>query len=238
MADSLLGQMTGCVLQTISPVTLTLSPFNVNGWEVILEDNTNTIYKAIGTTSLTLTLDSTQDNTWNYIWLIYNGTTIELLSSTSSTTPTLPTGYTYQANIGAVYNNNGNWLPFIQYNKDVFISGLPVFLSSQQGVKLFTPQTISVPVTAKKCGGIFGSQYNLNAYGAIMLAIAGDVNGTGVQTASACMFEVTGVSGYLGYYLPQNFSNLPILIPQTIYWGSNYTGPGGIWNIHITNWSY
>lgn len=44
---------------------------------------------------------------WQYIWLIYNGTTVASLFSTSATAPTLPTGYTYKALLGACYATTG-----------------------------------------------------------------------------------------------------------------------------------
>ena len=39
---------------------------------------------------------------WVYLWLISNGTTIAGLGSSSSTAPTLPSGYTYKVYVGAM----------------------------------------------------------------------------------------------------------------------------------------
>ena len=41
-------------------------------------------------------------DTWYYIWAIRNGVTIGTLASASSTAPTMPSGYTYKARVGAV----------------------------------------------------------------------------------------------------------------------------------------
>lgn len=49
-------------------------------------------------------------NTWYYIWVIaqtVTGGTVACLASTSSTAPTMPTGYTYKARIGAVQTIGG-----------------------------------------------------------------------------------------------------------------------------------
>jgi hypothetical protein len=45
---------------------------------------------------------SLANNTWYYVYLISNGTTTASLLSTSSTAPTMPTGYVYKYRIGAV----------------------------------------------------------------------------------------------------------------------------------------
>ena len=55
--------------------------------------------------------------TWYYIWVIYNGTTVAGLASTSSTAPTMPANYTtaYQRLIGvAKADANGYFIPFVQ----------------------------------------------------------------------------------------------------------------------------
>ena len=43
---------------------------------------------------------------WYYIWVINNGTTTSLMASTSSTTPTMPSGYTYKLRVGSFYYQN------------------------------------------------------------------------------------------------------------------------------------
>jgi hypothetical protein len=44
-------------------------------------------------------------STWYYVWIISNGTTTAGLGSTSSTSPTMPSGYTYKMRVGAVRTN-------------------------------------------------------------------------------------------------------------------------------------
>ncbi|MBF0351585.1 MAG: hypothetical protein HQM11_11175 [SAR324 cluster bacterium] len=63
-------------------------------------------------------------NIWYYIWAIYNGTTTSGLLSASSTTPTLPSGYTYKKLMGAVRNDgSSNFVPFRQAGNHVSIQG-------------------------------------------------------------------------------------------------------------------
>lgn len=47
-------------------------------------------------------------NTWYYEYCISNGLTTVTLASASATSPTLPTGYTYKARVGAVKTINGS----------------------------------------------------------------------------------------------------------------------------------
>lgn len=42
---------------------------------------------------------------WYYLYVIWNGTTVAGLLSTSATAPTMPTGYTHKGLIGAIYNS-------------------------------------------------------------------------------------------------------------------------------------
>jgi hypothetical protein len=57
-------------------------------------------------------------NTWYYLWLIYNGTSLDSLLSLSDTAPTMPGGYTYKALVGAVRNNSASdfqdWMEFAE----------------------------------------------------------------------------------------------------------------------------
>lgn len=63
---------------------------------------------------------SEASDTWYYIWLISNGSTVSGLLSASSTNPTLPAGYSKKRLIGAVRNNSSsNFKQFTQFNKRV-----------------------------------------------------------------------------------------------------------------------
>jgi len=65
---------------------------------------------------------SEASSTWYYIWVIYNPTTTTIagLFSTSSTSPTMPSGYTYKKRVGAVYNDgSSNFRAFRQEGQRV-----------------------------------------------------------------------------------------------------------------------
>jgi hypothetical protein len=60
---------------------------------------------------------SESSSTWYYVWIIYNPTTDTTagLISTSSTSPTMPSGYTKKRRIGSFRNNSSsNIIPFAQ----------------------------------------------------------------------------------------------------------------------------
>lgn len=61
-------------------------------------------------------------STWYYVFVIYNSTTAALLFSLSATAPTLPSGYTYFARVGAIRTQSAtNYYPlaFKQYGRRV-----------------------------------------------------------------------------------------------------------------------
>jgi len=102
-------------------------------------------------------------SSWYYVYLIYNGTTVNALMSASATSPTLPFGYTYVTSaIGAVRTDGSkNFLGFIQYGRDWQyvvgnnLSSLPQMISGSSG-SVSTPTWTSVatgdfvPSTAAK----------------------------------------------------------------------------------------
>src|SRR4030065_132078 len=47
-------------------------------------------------------------STWYYLWVIHDNITVAGLLSTSNTAPIMPSGYTYKALVGAVYNNSSS----------------------------------------------------------------------------------------------------------------------------------
>jgi hypothetical protein len=64
-------------------------------------------------------------DTWYNVWIIYNGSTVSSLLSTSATSPTMPVGYTYKARVGAIRNNgSSNLYRSLQYgNEAVYVCG-------------------------------------------------------------------------------------------------------------------
>lgn len=85
-------------------------------------------------------------STWYYVWVIYNPTTATTagLFSLSSTSPTLPSGYTFAARVGAVRTDSSGskyLLQTLQYGRKVKyvltagsnVIALPVMISGVQG---------------------------------------------------------------------------------------------------------
>ena len=89
-------------------------------------------------------------NTWYHIWIIYNGTTVAALLSTSSTAPTMPSGYTYKGYVGACRTNASSTIQlFYQNNETVnYVTGAisaTVTVTTLSSVSLAS----DVPPTAK-----------------------------------------------------------------------------------------
>jgi hypothetical protein len=79
-------------------------------------------------------------STFYSVWVIYNGTTVAGLLSTSATSPTLPSGYTYSARVGWVRTNaSSNLLGILQLGRKVQyivgtnLTGLPLLVSGAVG---------------------------------------------------------------------------------------------------------
>jgi hypothetical protein len=130
-------------------------------------------------------------NTWYSVWAIYNGTTWAGLLSTSTTAPTMPSGYTYKVRLGWVrtdgssilyrtrqVNRTAVWLVTAATN----VPNLPLFASGAIGnvatptwvstslAGVCPPTTVAVDVKVSNAtSGGGGTAYNLlapnNAYG-------------------------------------------------------------------------
>ncbi len=86
---------------------------DIDADEIVLDDGTD-FFRA---TSVNLTADITASgvdgldtgsetsDTWYFIWVIYNGTTVSSLLSISSSSPTLPSGYTFKRRVNAIRND-------------------------------------------------------------------------------------------------------------------------------------
>ena len=87
-------------------------------------------------------------STWYHIWVIYNGTTVAGLLSTSATSPTMPSGYTYKKYVGAVYNNSSsNFVNFHQVGNVVSNDGAYNFLAGGTATGWTNITTVPMPPT-------------------------------------------------------------------------------------------
>ncbi len=98
---------------------------------VLLENSSGTLIK-VSTVNVTLNATTTGANgldtgslaqgKFYYIYIINNGSTTASLASLSSTSPTLPSGYTYKARVGGVSTNanagGANIIPSVQVNNN------------------------------------------------------------------------------------------------------------------------
>lgn len=162
-------------------------------------------------------------DTWYYIWVIYNGTTVAGLISASSTSPTMPATYTHKALVGEVRNNaSSNFATFYQMDRVVWLNDSNLFTAKAAGagntyesyqaggggadVDLRTV----IPPTAKRLHGTCGCSV---AGAAESMAIAADANGLGAVTVSAqALGSTLNGFGSAGQF------NIPIKTAQTFYW--------------------
>ena len=100
-------------------------------------------------------------NTWYYLWVVWNGTTVAGLLSLSSTSPTMPSGYTHKARVGAVRSDstaNKYPLSFYQFGDLVQIdkqvgTNVAAMITPASGTTAGVMTTVSmssfIPPTAK-----------------------------------------------------------------------------------------
>jgi len=132
--------------------------------EVVLKtsgDSTVTLYGVSVTADITVSgangLDtgSEASDTWYYLWLIYNGTTVAGLLSTSATAPTMPSGYTYKALVSAVRNNgSSNFVPYTQEGMTLdYSSSVSVLAGGTATVETAISLLTTVPAIARQIKG-------------------------------------------------------------------------------------
>ena len=101
---------------------------------------------------------SEASSTWYNVWIIYNGTTVASLLSLSATAPTMPSGYTYKARVGAIWNDgSSNLFRTLQYDKDVqvIVGTNPTTINKiATGITLNTSKAITVLHGLAKSGNI------------------------------------------------------------------------------------
>lgn len=147
---------------------------DIDADEIILQNTGGDSYRATSV-NLTMAGDATvginaldagslANNTWYYLWVIYNGTTVASLGSTSSTAPTMPSGYTYKALVGAMTTDgSANFLGFYQQDNCVEYSAVQTIKSDASFASgAWTSQSITsfFPSTTKRIKIFFGSNGN------------------------------------------------------------------------------
>ena len=175
--------------------------------------------------------------TWYYGFVIYNPTTqtIAALLSTSATAPTLPTGYTMWARVGAdITDGSTHFLRSIQNgkNQQYLVGTNPALVPNIANGALGTYSTTSpvlatasitgvVPPTASKISVIAGGNYKANGGANIMLAPNtgwGGVN-NGPAGSAGQVYPFASQAGSLG--------QLAVMVIETSTIAVASTGAGG-----------
>ncbi|MBI5816695.1 MAG: hypothetical protein HZB29_13920 [Nitrospinae bacterium] len=163
---------------------------------------------------------SEASSTWYYIWLIgKTDGTVAGLFSTSSTAPTMPSGYTYKRCVGAIYNDaSSNFWRILQihdrvYTTHDFPSGLYLSSGGSTTYALVTP---NVPVIALEACIIAGTS----------------------TAGSYVYFSVDGVNGYCAPYGggPVYMLSAPFVIPLTSAQKHYYKVSTGSCNMYLVGW--
>lgn len=192
------------------------SKVDVTADEVVLKDS-NSAARVASSVSVTVDMTASGANgldtgseasgTWYYVWLIYNGTTVAGLFSTSATAPTLPSGYTFKALIGQCYNNGSSNLDVFRiHDRQAWTVGADA-MSSHAGSLTYTTLSLAafVPPNAKAVSGTLSSSATALFYVAATSGGLGEA-GIVVNTAGAAPYQI------------------PLVTAQTLYYKSGGTG--------------
>lgn len=148
------GYIDGLIMSTAgSSTTMSISAgFATDSTNAVTLRLTSSINKttaawAVGTGNGGLDTGTIANSTWYYFFLIRRPDTgvVDVVFSTNSTSPTLPTNYTQFRYIGAgLTNGSGQWTRFFQYG-DEFRWDSPIQDFSGAGVTTASLLTLSVP---------------------------------------------------------------------------------------------
>jgi len=143
-------------------------------------------------------------NTWYYIWVIYNGTTIAGLASTSGTSPIMPGNYANASKrlVGmAVTNSSSQFVGFHQYGNQTFFN---------------VKQAISLTVSWPKYVPLSLTSY-IPPNAATVLIYCSPAS-TGTFNASDDGTNLWISTGWSGDGVVASESTIPILTAQTIWY--------------------
>lgn len=217
----------GSNLRTFNNTSTPNSKMDITADEVVLKSG-NYAYIA---RSVSVTVDITASGangldtgaeasgTFYYLWLIYNGTTVAGLLSTSATAPTMPATYTHKALVGCVRNDgSSNFIKTTSRGEKVYQAPL-VVLSATTPTVAKTFQTLSIsagcPAAAVATSVIAGSTANANEH----YGVASDTNMVGQQGAATNASAGVTLS-YSGTSLnpTATFKDIPLITAQQIVW--------------------
>jgi len=145
-------------------------------------------YNMLGLRSVSLTVDASVSGaggldtgtvattTWYYLWIIYNPTTAitKGLFSLSNTAPTLPSGYTYYARVGAIYTTTATAFRQItkRNNRVLYSTGVAVLTAGTATTATSISLAAAIPTDGSRC--FFNiQQNNTGNYSSTLLGAAG-----------------------------------------------------------------
>ncbi len=233
LVNNVLAPHQGLVCKYVSATTA-----DVDATMVILTDSSNNQYAAA---SVNLTLDITvsgangldtgteANSTWYHLWVIYNGSTVAGLLSTSSTAPTLPSGYTYKGYVGAIYNNSsGNFNNIHQIGNRFVIPKTIVVNSGTASTYTALDLSSIVPSSATSVYGEGLIQDLSSPYNKHFLFIASTAAGLGeIRTRT---LNTSNASGF-----PCPFPSILMTTQQTIFYRVQQDGgSGGAGDVYVS----
>ena len=214
---------------------------------VILENASGEVSK-VSSVSLTLDATTTGVNALDtgslaaekpyYVWIISNGTTTASVASLSGTSPTLPSGYTYKARVGAITTGFGSTNLIISQQVN---SNHSLDWSSQTKIHNASGAVNNVkypmPMMSK-----YGATYDIyvstsgaTAAGTTEFFSVGD---TGNIYKREGAYHVSGNGiGDMRWNIANNILfTIDSSVPQTYFTASTNFGPN--WSAYLTGWRY
>lgn len=139
-----------------------------------------------GTGNGALDTSTIANNTWYHAFLIYNPTTkaVDVLISTSVSSPTFPSGYTALRRLGSMLTDgSGNWVRFYQYDDEFIWDAMVNDANGQNPGTGSTLYPLHVPPGIKVDATISAAWFNVS--GSVYVGLMDpEITGQTVSTAS------------------------------------------------------
>jgi hypothetical protein len=153
-------------------------------------------------------------STWYYIWVIRKSTdgTVAGLISTSSTSPTMPSGYDQKALVSVVRNDgSSNFIDFKQYGRDYYYITSQTGYSGSPGSGSWT----SADITAYVPSALSTVAHFILSAGTSQASSFTNDSSVAVSISTSAPNKIQQVA-QTGYN-PQDFISSPILTANTVY---------------------
>ena len=210
---------------------------DIDADEILLQDSTGLPFRA---TSVNETADITASgingldtgseasDTWYHVFAIAKADgTVDSLLSLSATAPTMPSGYTFKAYIGAIYNDSGSdFINIYQQDDDVRIKEIIVLTSGVQTTPTAIDLSAIIPLTAKEVTGIMSAFRDIVT---ITLSLYAYINSIKLGEQKALY---NGASA-------GNRANFNVMVVSNeIYYDIDTAANNGVGNAWVTGWKF